>query len=192
MDYTVIKAAAHQVSRWSGGQTTELFLWPKGTSYQSRDFFVRASSATVDLLESDFTPLEGFNRLIMPLDHELRLLHEGGKEVLLHPFDVYSFSGGLKTHSFGKCRDFNLMLKEPWRGELEACAPGRQSCCMGLTGFFILQDGVSIYHDARARPITLDTFDLLLIQQETEVELVFDELLPVCVKFSIMGLLSRL
>ena len=49
-----LTAADFRTSAWSGGTTTELFLYPEGGSYAARDFLFRISSATVDLEESDF------------------------------------------------------------------------------------------------------------------------------------------
>ena len=45
------------VSQWSGGTTTQLAIAPSGAQYGDRAFLWRLSSATVDLEESDFTPL---------------------------------------------------------------------------------------------------------------------------------------
>ena len=49
----------YKVGLWSGGSTTELFIWPEGADYGKREFTLRVSSARVDLEESDFTPLQG-------------------------------------------------------------------------------------------------------------------------------------
>ena len=44
-------------SVWSDGTTTQLLIAPEGAHYAARDFLWRVSSATVELDESDFTPL---------------------------------------------------------------------------------------------------------------------------------------
>lgn len=103
---------------WSGGTTTELFIWPAGASYAERNFDFRLSTATVEIEESDFTPLEGVQRTLMVLEGEMELQHEGHHSVKLGPFETDEFEGGWKTHSVGKCRDFNLMCRGNAKGEM--------------------------------------------------------------------------
>ncbi len=100
------------VSQWSGGSTTQLAIAPEGAVYQDRDFLWRLSSATVELDESDFTPLPDYTRLISVLRGEMRLNHDGGPMITLQPYTVHSFDGGVPTHSQGRCVDFNLMLRK--------------------------------------------------------------------------------
>lgn len=100
------------VSQWSGGTTTQIAIAPQGAQYGDRDFLWRLSSATVDLDESDFTPLPDYHRLIAPLKGEMVLTHDGGTPVALQPYQVHAFDGGADTHSEGRCVDFNLMLRK--------------------------------------------------------------------------------
>ena len=101
----------YAVSAWSGGTTTQLAIWPPEAKYADRDFLWRISSATVDLEESDFTPLPDYDRLISTLEGEIVLTHNGGAPLTLRPLEVHAFSGADATHSRGRCRDFNLMLR---------------------------------------------------------------------------------
>ena len=112
MDIRHLTREEYKVSQWSGGTTTEVFIWPEGASYAAREFSVRISSATVDLEESDFTPLPGVERYIVPLQGCFTLTHPGQLPVSMKPLDrPYRFSGGIDTHCVGKATDFNLMLK---------------------------------------------------------------------------------
>ena len=52
--------ADYQISTWSGGQTTQLFLSPEGGSYPDRTFDFRLSTATVEVEKSNFTDLTGY------------------------------------------------------------------------------------------------------------------------------------
>lgn len=97
-------------SVWSGGTTTQLLIAPEGAHYAARDFLWRVSSATVELDESDFTPLPEYERLIATLRGGITLTHNGGTPICLQPYEVHAFSGGDRTHSTGRCTDFNLML----------------------------------------------------------------------------------
>lgn len=124
-----------KTAAWSGGTTTELFLYPEGGSYARRDFLFRISSATVELAESDFTPLPGVERYITPLGGRFTLTHPGVPPLTLTPGSVpYRFSGEIPTHCVGQATDFNLMLK--------GCT-GRMALCRdsapihpGFTAFF--------------------------------------------------------
>ena len=107
-----LTAKDFRTSTWSGGTTTELYLYPENGSYGARDFLFRISSATVDLDESDFTPLQGVERYITPLTGSFVLTHPQQPPVVLEPLSApYRFSGGIPTHCVGRATDFNLMLK---------------------------------------------------------------------------------
>ena len=106
-----LTSADYAVSAWSGGTTTQLAIWPPEAKYADRDFLWRISSATVDLEESDFTPLPDYDRLIATLEGDIVLTHNGGAPLTLRPLEVHAFSGADATLSRGRCRDFNLMLR---------------------------------------------------------------------------------
>ena len=111
----------YKVGLWSGGSTTELFIWPEGADYGKREFTLRVSSARVDLEESDFTPLTGVTRYITPLTGGFTLTHPGTDPVVMGPLaEPYRFSGEIQTHCVGKATDFNLMLKGT-DGEMALC-----------------------------------------------------------------------
>ena len=108
----------YTTSVWSGGKTTQLVIEPPGVSYAERTFLWRISSATVETKESDFTPLRG----------EMRLRHNDRGEICLRPYDVHRFSGADRTHSFGCCTDFNLMLRrDRTGGDMEAIRLHKES-----------------------------------------------------------------
>ena len=130
-----LKQADFSTSRWSGGTTTELLIWPEGACYATRAFQVRISSAVVELAESDFTPLAGVTRYITPLAGGFTLTHPGKEPVVMGPLAApYRFSGEESTHCVGTATDFNLMLKGV---EGEMClAAGRTPVCPGLNAFY--------------------------------------------------------
>lgn len=104
---------------WSGGTTTELMIWPQGTSYADRNFGFRISTSAVEQETSVFTNLEGIHRQIMLLEGEMTLEHNDLPGIILRKFFTHSFEGGWKTVSFGRCRDFNLMTREGFSGHME-------------------------------------------------------------------------
>ncbi len=99
-----------RTTEWSGGTTTELFIYPPGADYKNRDFKARISSAHVADERSKFTSLAGVTRYLVPLSREITLKIRG-EDVSLSPYEVIKFSGEDEVESFGVCRDFNLMLK---------------------------------------------------------------------------------
>lgn len=123
--FTCKNAAHWVVSQWSGGKTTQLAIAPDGAVYQNRNFLWRLSSATVELEQSDFTPLPDYTRLISVLKGGMTLCPEGQEPVSLAPFEVYSFDGATPVLSKGRCTDFNLMLRKG------RCEGSLQTCCMG-------------------------------------------------------------
>ena len=129
------------ISQWSGGTTTQLAIAPEGAIYADRDFLWRISSATVDLEESDFTPLAGVERIITPLAGHFTLEHPDGTKVEMGPLSApYRFGGEIPTHCIGTVTDFNLMLKGV-EGIMElhrGAAPIRP----GFNSFYAPQDGI--------------------------------------------------
>lgn len=109
----IIRKETLETKTWSGGTTTELSISPQGSDYAERVFDFRVSSATVDLLESNFTPLPGVKRYLMILDGEMTIVHEGRGEKHLGTFEQDSFMGDYRTKSYSKAPvvDFNLMLQ---------------------------------------------------------------------------------
>ncbi|MBZ9687879.1 HutD family protein [Clostridium estertheticum] len=116
----IIKENEHKTSEWSGGTTTELYIYPEDSLYGQRNFKWRLSSAKVEVEKSTFTSLQGIFRHIMVIEGELLLEHENHHNVALKAFEQDSFSGDWTTTSFGKVTDFNLMLAQGYTGTLES------------------------------------------------------------------------
>lgn len=116
----ILKEEDFKISTWSGGKTTELFIYPENAEYSKKNFKFRISSATVELDTSNFTKLDEVYRFISPLDGNLKLTHNGDEFIDLDPFKVYEFEGNIDTTSFGKVKDFNLMVANGARGQLKS------------------------------------------------------------------------
>lgn len=112
MEWEIITPDRQPVTRWSGGETRELYIAPEGSSYQQRDFSLRLSSASVAVPRSEFTDLPGYRRWLTPLQGRVRLQHDDGPAVELQPLETDAFDGGSRTLSWGMCRDFNVMLSK--------------------------------------------------------------------------------
>ena len=106
------------VSAWSGGQTKELAIYPRGQKYIDRDFIWRLSSATIETEESDFTRLPDYDRVLMVLDGEVVLEYNGERVAKCGTLEQDSFDGAWKTKSYGRITDFNLMVRKGNAGYL--------------------------------------------------------------------------
>ncbi len=115
----IIRKTEQVTTTWSGGTTTEFAIFPPGAEYKKRDFFWRISTAVINDEKSVFTELPGFWRILMVIDGELALTHEGHHVTTLRPFEQDQFSGGWETTSVGKATDFNVMLAQGFEGNIE-------------------------------------------------------------------------
>ena len=161
----------YNTGKWSGGTTTELLIWPEGASYAERRFAVRISSATVDLDESDFTPLPGVTRYITPLTGGFTLTHPGKRAVVMGILDApYRFDGGIDTHCDGRATDFNLMLKGI-EGIMEICFD-EAAVEEGLNCLYAVKDTVITLEGTRYK---LKGGDMLAVMSDKSAAALIDK-----------------
>lgn len=141
----IIKSSTHQTTKWSGGLTTELFIYPEGSAYSERNFDFRLSTATVEIETSVFTSLKHVQRTLMVLEGQMELNHKGHHSTVLGPLDVDNFDGSWETSSKGTCIDFNLMCLNDTRGTVEGLdldiAETINIYCDGSHCFIYIYDG---------------------------------------------------
>jgi environmental stress-induced protein Ves len=118
MNVKIVRKPEQQPSKWSGGTTTQLAIFPETASYTKKDFMFRISTAKVETEKSEFTSLPGVSRIIMILDGTMKLNHKGRYSKTLQKFDTDTFDGSWQTTSFGKVTDFNLMTTNQATGKL--------------------------------------------------------------------------
>lgn len=97
-------------SGWLGGTTSQLFIYPSESVFVEKKFDFRISTATIDVEESDFTPLPDYNRLLAVLEGNLEIIHQGKYAKKLTQFENERFHGSWQTSSKGKVRDFNVIF----------------------------------------------------------------------------------
>lgn len=172
----IVKKELQKTSEWSGGTTTELYIYPEGSDYKKRDFLWRLSSATVNLEESTFTHLPEVQRIIMVLEGEMKLKHEGHYTVDLTPFKQDTFDGSFTTKSFGKVKDFNLMMKEGCKGKIKALDFSndleidiKNHEIKTAEAFYSLSDDVEIIINDKEK-VCLNKNDLMLINIDNNLE----------------------
>lgn len=100
-------------TKWAGGETTQMIIYPQDAILSQRNFLFRVSSATFTSTESTFSDFSGYQRYILPLEGKLSLHHEGLYSRDLEKYDVEYFDGSWNTSSENSldCRDFNFVVK---------------------------------------------------------------------------------
>ena len=164
-------------SLWSGGTSTELFIYPPNSNYALRDFHFRLSTATVDVEESEFTALPGVSRKLMILEGEIDISHDDHLPRKLKKFDVEFFEGHRKTRSKGKCVDFNLMTRGNTRGELRSvCLTKNQiypfQILSDLNFFFCYVSRGNVFFEIVAKALQVSKGDVLVIQNPADPSLI--------------------
>lgn len=119
----LFKEEDYNTSRWTGGQTKELAIYPAESKYLDRNFIWRLSSATVEVEESDFSKLPDYDRVLMVLEGEVVLSYEGQRVARLKELEQDRFDGAWKTKSFGKITDYNLMVRKGNEGYVDLIYP---------------------------------------------------------------------
>lgn len=110
----IVTANQFLVSSWSGGTTTQLYIFPETASLTARNFDWRISSAVVETDESEFSAFEGYERILIPLEGKLEMEHQTENGVLtqaVNTFELARFSGNWRTRGKGKLIDFNFIFK---------------------------------------------------------------------------------
>jgi environmental stress-induced protein Ves len=89
----IIKASQFKSNPWSGGITSELFIYPETAQYKKSDFVFRLSTATVEASPTIFTPLASINRSLLALKGTMTLSHKGHHTKKLDQFAIDYFDG---------------------------------------------------------------------------------------------------
>ncbi len=104
------------LSKWSGGTTAQLMIFPESSEYKDRDFDFRISVATIDDETSVFTSLPDYHRYMVALSEQINITNND-MPVELKRCELYEFEGYDKVESFGKATDLGIMCR---RGKCHA------------------------------------------------------------------------
>ena len=165
-----------KTTRWSGGTTTEFFIYPPGADYQKRKFAARISSAVIEDEYSKFTELPGVTRYLALLSGETDLVANGEK-IVLDPYEIVKFSGTDVVESYGTCRDFNLMLKGV-NGSMDCVRVGNIQtdfyipCNMMVVIYNCSDDNISITGGISSHNISLGALAVLSTENEKNEEII--------------------
>ena len=178
---TLLKSSDFQVSNWSGGKTKQLYLSPPTGHYGRREFDYRLSTATVEVAESEFSDLSFFHRILMSLDHPLRLLNASRQEeTVLAPFTPYFFEGSDSITSRGTCTDFNLIYSDHYQGQMLAILDGQELSRDDEIQFIYALSDLMVTGSGLPS-LNLETGQLLIVEketQETELQIMFSSNQP--------------
>jgi environmental stress-induced protein Ves len=119
MQTYLISSADYKTTAWSGGTTTEMFIYPQGSNFEAQDFLFRLSKADITEEKTTFNTLPHVKRCLMLLEGDLTLRHEGKPPRILERFDNELFTGDWNTQSEGKATVLNLMCKNEANGTLK-------------------------------------------------------------------------
>lgn len=119
MNIKIYKSEDFTPSRWTGGTTTQLAIFPEEADYLKRNFIWRLSTATCDLEETTFSKLPDYDRVLMVLKGDVVLAHQDVRVARLGELEQDRFDGGFHTKSFGKITDYNLMTAKGNKGYLD-------------------------------------------------------------------------
>jgi environmental stress-induced protein Ves len=121
-NFSIQSSDEYKTINWSGGTSTEVYIYPPTADFSTRDFGFRLSIATVVIDESTFTSLKDIHRILILLEGTFTLSHKHHHSKTLQPFEQDQFEGDWETHCKGKGKDFNLLFKSPYKGSVEVVA----------------------------------------------------------------------
>ena len=178
MAYHLLRKNDHQTSRWSGGETTQVFLYPPTGVYEPGKFDYRISTASVEIEESIFSALPGYKRLLMSLTNPLELTHEAVSHTthkIMKPFEVDEFDGADNTKSVGECQDFNVIFKPTYSSEMSAKSSvnNRQLLPCIRYFFYMLTQGKMTYTDEKGVHIAkLEAGDCVMVEEGHTISMI--------------------
>jgi len=181
----IIRKNEGKVSTWSGGMTTQLYIYPENAVYADRSFRWRLSSAKVAADESIFTPLHGVSRVLMIIEGEVSIEHQGHHSTVLKAFEKDSFSGDWTTRCIGKATDYNLMTDESCSGSMDAFSidtaeikevrlndtkSPSERFSLVTDAFYIIGGDVGVFIDENERQYAHDGDLVMVTRQKEEYE----------------------
>ncbi|NLA13158.1 MAG: HutD family protein [Tissierellia bacterium] len=171
MKWKIIDKEDFIVTKWTGGETTQLFIYPEDAIFSEKNFLWRVSSATFTSTESRFSDFTGYQRYILPLRGKLSLYHEGLYNRELDKYEVEYFDGSWTTFSKNSldCRDYNFIVRN---GNLAKMQILNERCEYFLKGSEIVtifsMDDFVIYLEDFDEKIDISAFSLLILEIEDE------------------------
>ncbi|EPH13804.1 hypothetical protein HMPREF9713_00376 [Myroides odoratimimus CCUG 12700] len=158
----VIKKEEIKTSVWSGGKTNEYVIYPYNAQYADKDFIFRISSATIEVVPSEFTRFNGYRRYLSMLEGDLKLYRQG-KEEYYTTHTLFSFGSEEDITSYSLGKDFNLMLHQSIKDEVVQISSDGVNTNAVYLFIFALVDSIVVVNNVR---YSIGQYDCLLIINE--------------------------
>lgn len=167
--YRVFKKRDVIPTLWDGGKTYEYVVYPLGSSYSDRNFLFRISSASIDKIPSNFTRFKNYQRFLVMLDNNLKVIRNGLEEYYSER-DVFAFDSEDSIVSFSLGNDFNLMIQKNIKSVQVVFLEKSISLSHSLLFFFSKSDTLLKINDSL---LELAVDDLLVIENNNRESIDF-------------------
>lgn len=171
MKEKIIKREDFITTKWAGGETTQMIIYPQDSVLSQRNFLFRVSSATFTSTQSTFSDFSGYQRYILPLEGKLSVYHEALYNRELDKYEVEYFDGSWNTSSDNTldCRDFNFIVKSGNLAKMRLLNQGDSYIIKGsqIVTLFSMNNFV-INLDNHNEKRDIDGFSLFYIETEQE------------------------
>ena len=169
MPYKIIQEKDFITTKWSGGETTQLMIYPENADFSKKNFLFRISSATFTSTASSFSDFSDYQRYILPLEGELSVSHDKLYSRKLKQYEVEYFDGAWQTSSENSldCRDYNFIYRKGSQAGLQVLIKGDQQEIKPntiVTMFSSAKSQLAI----NGEEINVEGFDLLYLDSEGE------------------------
>jgi environmental stress-induced protein Ves len=169
MKEKIINKEDFVTTKWAGGETTQLAIYPENAVFSEKDFLWRISSATFTSTESKFSDFTNYQRYILPLEGKLSVYHEGLYNRKLNKYEVEYFDGSWSTFSKNTldCRDYNFIVKSGNTAKMQILKEGDNYLLKKseIVTVFSMNDYVINLNDKRRN---IDGFSLLILETDYE------------------------
>ena len=170
MKRKIIKKEDFITTKWAGGETTQLAIYPEDSVFAKKDFLFRVSSATFTSSESTFSDFSGYQRYILPLEGKIKLYHKGLYNRDLDKYDVEYFDGSWDTFSENTldCRDYNFIVKGGSAAKMQVLHKGEEYNLKEsqIVTIFSVKDYMLEFNNDDKRHI--DGFSLLVLETDKQ------------------------
>jgi environmental stress-induced protein Ves len=173
MKEKIIKKEDFITTKWAGGETTQLAIYPEDAIFSEKDFLWRISSATFTSTESNFSDFSGYQRYILPLEGKLRVYHEGLYSRELDKYEVEYFDGSWRTSSENTldCRDYNFIVKSGNLAKMQVLKEGDEYLLKSseIVTVFSMKDFVlNLYNHGEEEKRDIQGFSLFVLETDDE------------------------
>lgn len=117
MVYKVVKTENMEIKDESTG--LPMLVFPNESNYKTGEFSWLFYEERMEDEEWKLNEFLGYNRLLIAIDGEVILAHEGHRVTRLKPGEVDTVDAGIKTKSFGNFRAYALAMRRGVDAQLE-------------------------------------------------------------------------